>query len=1006
MTAPSPHTPPTPPTHSPLPSTQNNAIAPQVIFVLRIHDGSFEKGFAATLDILEPGSFRPQQKYTLPPCPQLPERYSLWRSLYHTLGNTRKIQPVSGQTTQRSYAERQSDCKKATIAFEDMCLAWFAKPNFEALRRSVVSAVELRQLQHASILLDVNTGSPEQDILLRKLPWHTWVLFEQDLPRSEMILSAPVSPSNHQLTAPMKILAVFGTSSGGLQLNRDLALLEQSLGSKGAQLTLLNQPSPRELQDALWQGHWDMLFFAGHSSGCDDTSGGIIQLKDDVVLTLRDLKSSLNKAVENGLKLAIFNSCDGLSLADYLAARRVPISIVMREPVSDRVARYFLEYFLEAFSQGQLTLAAAVRTARGRLQWLESDGARACPAATWLPIIYQNPNQSPLLWPQLPSPAIAAEGHTAVPAIQPSNTQNAPQPPGHRTIVQPAAINTSASGSAASEPSASASGSAVSGYSQPASNYWAPTTTPPAVPPPAPPSVQSKTVLPSGRNHTAMSQINKWRVGALLLLLAMLLGKGISLLLPEEDYFLSTAEEQENATPPTRYMSLEERFSTGDREMIRNEVNAIPCPDSKKSSFITQKRAGIRAMRSRQYELAVTAFEQAWALCPSPEVLIYKNNALIGDKPSHMLAVSVPIDWPSPKNAIEMLRGAAQSQTLTNQQGGVAGVPVKLMVIDDGDKPEVAKAIATTLIDSYPQVLAVIGHWTSGVTVEAASVYDARRALVFMTPVSTTRELKGETGWVFRATINMRDAQKTLAQYAYQQAGYRSVATFSLDAARVGKPRALYSEGLQAEFAQSFTQAGGTITNNFDLTSPDFERDVDSTAKKMVRIAKRQGADAVMLIPDNTSVLKAQAIAKAASQQGLGLLGVTNLYREEVLKTTCPEIEGMVMTIAWKADGRTANPDFTKVASSMQFWRGEVNFATAMTYNATQAMVAAMRESPTRAGIHEVLNRPDFVVEDVSDAQGMRFDKGDRTAAAQLVKVIAEETSATGNVKCRFDSID
>ena len=67
----------------------------------------------------------------------------------------------------------------------------------------------------------------------------------------------------------------------------------------------------------------------------------MIYVKEGVELSLRDLKASLNQAVENGLKLAIFNSCDGLDLAEYLAARKVPISIVMREPVPDRAARYF-----------------------------------------------------------------------------------------------------------------------------------------------------------------------------------------------------------------------------------------------------------------------------------------------------------------------------------------------------------------------------------------------------------------------------------------------------------------------------------------------------------------------------------------------------------------------------------------------------------------------------------------------------------------------------------------
>ena len=496
-----------------------------------------------------------------------------------------------------------------------------------------------------------------------------------------------------------------------------------------------------------------------------------------------------------------------------------------------------------------------------------------------------------------------------------------------------------------------------------------------------------------------------WRMGAIALLAAMVLGKVIYDATVEDDYkVVPVSDKQIDDERPSVYKNIDDRFSTGDRAIVQSESDYIPCEESKKASLNQAKNSGIRMVRKQQYENAVQFFQEAWSLCPAPEVLIYKNNALIGDSPAHTIAIAVPIAWPNPKNALEMLRGAAQAQTEINQSGGVNGVPIKLMVIDDSDKPEVAKNIATTLIDSYPEVLAVVGHWTSGVSLEAATtVYDIRQALVFMTPVSTTRDLKGETGWVFRSTINMHDAQKVLAQQAFSQLGYSQVATFSLDASKVGKARALYSEGLQDEFAKSFEQAGGNITDNFNLASLDFETKREATARKMVRQAKREGADAVMLIPDNSMVDNAQAIIKEANKQGLGLLGVTNLYRDEVLKETCPAVEGLTMTIAWTADGR-ANPDFVKSSSSSQFWKGEVNFATAMTYNAVQAMAAAMEKDPTRSGIQVALNRDDFEVTQTADSQPMTFQQRSRSAAAQLVTV--EKTkSASGQNQWQCDFI-
>ena len=103
-------------------------------------------------------------------------------------------------------------------------------------------------------------------------------------------------------------------------------------------------------------------------------------------------------------------------------------------------------------------------------------------------------------------------------------------------------------------------------------------------------------------------------------------------------------------------------------------------------------------------------------LCPAPEALIYLNNAKVGNAPALTLAVIVPISNPNnpPKNAIEMLRGAAQAQTVINDRGGINGKPLKLIVIDDSDSDAVATEIANTLTSNinYQEVLAVIGHWT------------------------------------------------------------------------------------------------------------------------------------------------------------------------------------------------------------------------------------------------------------------------------------------------------
>jgi branched-chain amino acid transport system substrate-binding protein len=525
----------------------------------------------------------------------------------------------------------------------------------------------------------------------------------------------------------------------------------------------------------------------------------------------------------------------------------------------------------------------------------------------------------------------------------------------------------------------------------------------------------------SGLNNLSNSLRKKtWRKFALLLFVLMLLGKAIFVVFSPDDAPVVDAEKDKPVA--VTYQLLEDRFSEGDRLLIPHESTYTTCadrdrnPDFQEAEFELAKKTGIESINQKKYAAAANAFEKAWNFCHTPEVLIYWNNAKIGDSPSRMLAISVPITILSnPKNAIEMLRGAAQAQRTLNESGGANAVPIKLLVIDDGDNPEIAKNIAVSVIEARPDVLAIIGHWTSGVTLQAAYVYEKREAMVFMTPISTTTGLTGDSGWVFRSTVNVRDEQKILVNHILNVLGYQRVAIFALDADSVGREKALYSEGVKDEFTQAFTDEGGTVVANFDLSSSGFSREgwvakivntKEATAKKMVKQAKAAGAEAVFVVPNNSSVGNAEAVITEAYKQGLRVIGATNLYRNDVIKRNCSAIEDMVMTIAWKANGK-ANSEFAQAASNPKvFWQGEVNFATAMTYNATQAMAAAMKDNPTRIGIHDALNDPSFSVKNTADAKPMTFKNGNRTADAQLVKVVRKPANGSQPESCQFVPID
>lgn len=358
-----------------------------VAVVLRISAGSFVDGFSVSLQILEDGQII-QEHDDLPPipaAPEIPQLYQDWQNI--SLEGSRQLQAVSGQVTNVANLE---NWRQRTQRLEDYCRRWFQDRAFSSLRDRIRANTRVRTDQSVPIIIRCPTQDQNQNELLRRLPWHVWDLFT-NLPNGEFALFTSFRRQVATLEAPVRVLAIFGSSQGGLQLEQDQAALK-ILEQRGAEIIRQSEPSEETLSGLLFDEDWDILFFAGHSSS--QGTSGQIQISQGNFLPLHALRQSLIRAVTRGLKLAIFNSCDGLGIADFLVGLNVPAVIVMREPVPDRIACQFLLYFLREFSQGT-PLCLAVREARDRLESIQS----TFPAASWLPVVCVNPNQPELVWP-------------------------------------------------------------------------------------------------------------------------------------------------------------------------------------------------------------------------------------------------------------------------------------------------------------------------------------------------------------------------------------------------------------------------------------------------------------------------------------------------------------------------------------------------------------------------------------------------------------------------------
>jgi len=292
----------------------------------------------------------------------------------------RKLEAKAAQTTNFSIRDVHT---KADILSRNFNL-WLKSPQFSHVREELVA--HLNENDEVRFMLQTS------NIQVRQLPWHLWDILER-YRNAEVSISAPnyrqvISPKTSK--NQVNILAILGDNTG-INVEKDRAILNSIPNSK---THFLVKPERKQLNDQLWEQPWDILFFAGHSRTEGET--GIIYINDTDSLNIGELRYALKKAIASGLQLAIFNSCDGLGLAQELAELNIPQIVVMREPVPDEVAQEFLKYFIRFFASGK-SFYLAVREARERLQGLESH----FPYASWLPVICQNPAESPVSWQEL-----------------------------------------------------------------------------------------------------------------------------------------------------------------------------------------------------------------------------------------------------------------------------------------------------------------------------------------------------------------------------------------------------------------------------------------------------------------------------------------------------------------------------------------------------------------------------------------------------------------------------
>lgn len=341
-----------------------------------------------------------------------------------------------------------------------------------------------------------------------------------------------------------------------------------------------------------------------------------------------------------------------------------------------------------------------------------------------------------------------------------------------------------------------------------------------------------------------------------------------------------------------------------------------------------------------------------------------------------MIATVVPIES-NADSAAEMLRGVADAQTRLNDEGGLNGQLLEVIVANDGNDPQKAEQIAKQLANT-PNLLGVVGHNSSSASAAALVEYE-KAGIPMISPTSTSTALSGDT--FFRTLPSDAINGQRLAEYARNILSLDRVVIFY-------NPNSSYSQSLTTAFADSFQ---GQVVDTIDLSAPFFDAD------RAVQDLQGQ-TDALVLFPNTDHTTTAIAIARANNNQ-MQLLGGDALYKSDTLSSGGNAVVGLTLAVPWFAEG-----DYAQTSSER--WGGQVSWRTAMSFDATQALINALSNNASPSTVLQNLKNTRL---DPTDTAGevLEFETtGNRQGEAILVEAVKGGVNQPANTPFSFQKVE
>ena len=384
----------------------------------------------------------------------------------------------------------------------------------------------------------------------------------------------------------------------------------------------------------------------------------------------------------------------------------------------------------------------------------------------------------------------------------------------------------------------------------------------------------------------------------------------------------------------------------------------------------------------KEYQEASSDYQLSWQKeRRDAESLIYLNNSLLeaSKLDYYTIAVAVPLSSDEKANiqnsklAQNFLRGVAQAQTEVNLSlsrknallkllpgqeileskdiSGNLNKGLRVVIVDDGNNIEQAQETAQSIAKT-PQVLGVVGNYTSEMTLSTVDIYEKNNLAQVSFGTTTKRLTTNHRPNFFRVIYTSDEEAESVVKYIQSiDAEQKKVAGFY-------NPDSPYSNYFWIGISERLKQVGIPVYKAFNIADDNFNTQL------ALKEASENNVNAYILLPDGqvTNALS-NAIEIIQADNGKNfIVGGNPIVTPEVTQLDVTPATNLAASTFWHPLS-PQNPQF--VQQSRQLWDANINSGTAVAYDAAIALIEAIKlqQKPSRKGTIAELANPEFLIE-------------------------------------------